>query len=111
HPGDAGEHARGHTAAVADHQCPGCAGARRRRREAEQDLGVHVAVVGSVGLAVDLERAPGAALPHGDSRVPPLLESELVYAPMRRVRSVPSITTRTNPVSTAPAMLPSVLSA
>src|SRR2546425_324439 len=80
HSGDAGERARGYTAAIADHQRRGGARARCDRGEAEQDLRVHVAVVGGVGLPVDLERATGPALPHRHSSVPALLVSQLPHA-------------------------------
>src|SRR5207247_11299747 len=67
-------------ATMAEHQGGGGARPRRHRGEAEQDYRVHVAVVRGVGLAVDLERAAGSALPHRHGGVPALAVPELTDA-------------------------------
>ncbi len=82
HAGDVGQSARRDAAAVPDDERGARVGPCSDWSEPEQDLGVHVAVIGRVRLAVDLEGAADAALPHAHGGVPPFLVRQLPHAPM-----------------------------
>ena len=80
HPRDIGESAGRDPAAESDDQSRLRVGVRDRRREPDENLGVHVPVIGRVGLAVHLQGATGGTFPNGRRGVPPFPEIQLARA-------------------------------